>query len=229
LEPVKTLVEGSADIEAKVTGSTALLWALLFKRVKIVKYLVGVGAKLDAVDEEGRNSFLVACAVGNVEIVCYLEEAGASTTARDGIGMSALHTAVNGGSVKVLKQLLKWGFFDVNDVVAGAKGGRTPLLAAINKGSVRMVQLLVKAGADVTGKSDAGGEITPVLAAACTDVPDVMEEILKAGGDLTATMWGMNLLQIAMQMRKSNMVGFLLRQAEWPKEDVEKAREFVGG
>jgi hypothetical protein len=53
------------------------------------------------------------------------------------------------------------------------------------------VQLLLDAGADVTGRVTAstGLNLAPVVAAAMTDVPDVMDAVLKAGGDVKATMW----------------------------------------
>ncbi|GJN21099.1 hypothetical protein PR202_gb08547 [Eleusine coracana subsp. coracana] len=111
-------------------------------------------------------------------------------------GAGALHLATGRGRMKVCAYLVEELHVDVNTVdesgdtplAYAVRGGcvetvlhtvYTPLITALNVGSLKCVELLVKAGADVKGV----GTVTPLIIAANNGFTEFYKCLLEAGAD----------------------------------------------
>ena len=73
---MKALVKAKADPNAKnESGQTALMFAALTGKVKMVEYLISAGADLRAKDKEGNTPLSLAKTQGADEVVKVLEKA----------------------------------------------------------------------------------------------------------------------------------------------------------
>ena len=57
-----------------IEGATPLIFAIFYRDLGIMKYLLDNGADPHIKDENGRNSFLWACGLGNVDVIKMLVE-----------------------------------------------------------------------------------------------------------------------------------------------------------
>ncbi len=100
-ELVGKLIEAGVDPNARYRADlTALMWAsghadnvATPAGVETVKLLLARGAKVDFVDDRGRDALMIAASLGRVEIVRVLLAAGADPTRRDKAGKSAADLA----------------------------------------------------------------------------------------------------------------------------------------
>jgi ankyrin repeat protein len=180
VELVQMLLEAGADVNAPAAagpygGKTALQEAAASGRTEVVKLLLTAGADLNAPAASnrstGRTALQAATESGNVELIQILLNCGADVNAP---GCSALPFASE--SKKGVSILLAAGA-DVN----AESAGRTALHAAIETGSVEIVQMLLKADADVNAF---GG---PVLSLATESKfrLELVPILLNAGADAT--------------------------------------------
>ena len=116
--------------------------------------LIENGARVDAVDEDGRTALMVAVAKNNADCVKALLVVGADVNAEDKGGETALMKAALNGNAEIVKVLLEAGA----DVNAKDKDGFTPLVCAAKKGYTEIVKALVAAGVDVNMKK---GDLCP--------------------------------------------------------------------
>ena len=148
---LKTKELSVADVNAagKRTKFTALHAASLEGQDESVELLLAAGANVHARDMEASMPLhLVAQReVGGARVVELLVRAGANVSARmeteNSKSVTALHLAANKGNIGVVEALLEAGA----SLHAKDKIGRTPLVAAIAKGTAAMVALLLKRGA----------------------------------------------------------------------------------
>ena len=87
--------------------------------------------------------------------------------------------AVNAGDKKAVAYYIKHG----EDVNQKDKEGNTLLLIAADKGYTKIVESLIKAGADVNKDRN---KWTPLLAAACKEYEDIIEILIDAKADVNA-------------------------------------------
>ena len=135
---VKRLCEGGVWVDLPDgKGRTALMWAILGKRLTTVTALIDSGADVDHVDCGGATPLTLACGGGRPEIVKLLIDSGADLD-------KALVSAMRAGDVGVAKALLLRGAeLDRPDC-----DGRTPFAIAFECGCRDIVETLV--GEDVT-------------------------------------------------------------------------------
>ena len=98
MEAINTLVELSADIEAKTANeATPLHWAASEGHVEAIKTLVELSADIEAKTANGATPLHLAAVVGDVEAVKTLLQLGAQMRARTDDGETALVLSVRLG------------------------------------------------------------------------------------------------------------------------------------
>nr|BAK04164.1 predicted protein [Hordeum vulgare subsp. vulgare] len=189
-------------------GSSALHFAARRGRMAVCVYLVEeLGVDVDAVDEAGYTPLAHAIIAGTMDTFRYLLDHGANPDKPDGEGSTPLHLAAARGNCEIVKALLSKGanvdslsntgtplhmaafckqdgamkilldhHADCNKVFNTVY---SPLISALNAGSLKCVKLLIKAGADVKGV----GTVTPLIIAANNGLTDLYKCLLEAGAD----------------------------------------------
>jgi ankyrin repeat protein len=106
-------------------GFTALHLAAFFGHIEVAKFLIGSGAKVDAISTNTQKVTPLhsAAARSQVEISELLLSSGADVNAKQEKGYTALHAAAQSGSIEMSELLLKHGA----DVNAKTEDGRSPL------------------------------------------------------------------------------------------------------
>ncbi len=137
-------------------GSTPLIQAALYSDAEMVRLLIERKADVNAANKDGVTALMLGA--GDLEKVRLLVKQGAKVDARSELGRTPLLIAATyAGNSKTVQLLLG----------AGAKATEqdnfheTPLTSAAKRGDVEMVEILIKAGADV----NAGGRPPLVWAA----------------------------------------------------------------
>jgi 26S proteasome non-ATPase regulatory subunit 10 len=125
-------------------GKTPLHMATGWGQAEIVTYLLGLGADVNAVNNNGGNPIHVAGSQNQPECARILIAHGARINARQGkTGATPLMIAVMKGNYEVAKALVELGA----DVTIPMQNGITPFQLATKKGDARMVELLKSKGA----------------------------------------------------------------------------------
>jgi len=221
LEAVNVLLRHNADVNARErSGQTAVMWASSEGHAEVVEGLIKAGADFQTPLKSGFNALFFAVREGRQSVVDVLLNAGADVNAvmtpetkgpripRQ--GTSPLLLAVENGHFELAVHLLTRGA-DANDQRSGFTAlhvvswvrkpnfgddldGEPPPVGSGNMTSLQLVRELVKHGADVNTRLQAGRsgrgrlgqkEATPFLLAADTaDVP-FMKLLLELGADPT--------------------------------------------
>ncbi len=210
---VRYLIAAGADVNAKnKKDDTALQTACMMGASKIAKLLVDAGADLEVKSGPlGKTPLMEASSSGNASIVKLLLKAGANVNARSPLNATPLQFADK--SPEVVRALIKAGA-NVNEQAAyNADGGFTHLMAAVNRGEIRIAKLLIDAGADVNALSGPRGW-TPLLLAVGQKKPNpqMVRLLLDSGADVNAqNQHGENALSFAVFNNNPQMVKLLLR------------------
>jgi ankyrin repeat protein len=175
------LIRHGADVNAHhwEAGSTPLQYAVLTGRTGMVRLLVNAGARTAGSYRNGQGILHMAAARGNVPIIELLLAAKADLQALDSNGNTPLDSAVLHDQRGAVEALLRHG--------ADAKyvhpiDGRGALHEACMRGFSKLVQPLVDAGADLSGR-DRFGE-TPLDIALAYKNGDTVATLLRLGEKL---------------------------------------------
>jgi len=134
-------------------GNNCVYYAVIYERIKILELLLRNKPKINNINKYGDNALHYAVGYNYTEIVKILLEAGADVNIVDGDKDNLLHIAVNHhASTETVNLLLKTNIV-VNYV---DKRYRTPLCKAIRRNDIQIVELLLKAGADLYYKDNDG-------------------------------------------------------------------------
>ncbi|XP_055816963.1 uncharacterized protein LOC129886338 isoform X2 [Solanum dulcamara] len=196
----------------------ALIFAAAEGKIELCKYLVEeLKIDVNQRDKEGQTPVLHAARQGHTATVQYLIEQGADPKTSNASG-TALHNAAVNGHIKLVKLLLSKGVdidlqSDVGTpLICAASHGQEDavkvllehhanfdaqteddnlcsLVSAVAANSLRCVELLVKAGANVNvkaGDATRYGETTPLLVAARKGNAEIINFLLQAGADPNA-------------------------------------------
>lgn len=127
------------------SGYTPLHYTAYFGHLDAARYLLGIGAEVDAISMDPlRNQPLHAAATsGHAEIVGLLLDGGADPRAEQSGQWTALHGAAERGHAAVVALLVERGA----EVAARSASGATPLSLARDKGHHAVAALLVSHGA----------------------------------------------------------------------------------
>ena len=163
--------------------------------------LIENGARVDAVDEDGRTALMVAVVKNNADCVKALLVVGADVNAKNKNGYTALMAAVLKGHTDCVKPLLKAGA----DANVKDKDGETALMLAVLKGHTDCVKTLLKAEADVNAKFEDGS--TALMIAATLGHADCVKALITAGADINAKEdKGYTALMFAVDLRHTDCV-----------------------
>lgn len=117
-----------------------------------VNTVLAFGANVNARDEGGWTSLVIATIKGHVEVVRALLDQGADVNATDAKGWTALRFAVSICDVEMMKMLADGGA----DLNASDRDGWTPLMQATNEHNLESLKFLLLRGADVNLRNAAG-------------------------------------------------------------------------
>lgn len=157
------------------TGSTLLHEAAEKGEIERIKTLLAGGARMDALDKEGRTPLFCSVIGRHKNAIELLAAHGANINPEDGRGLTALHEAAFKGYKDMVELLLSMNA----DVNAGRHIDHTPLSDAVFKGHRDIVELLIGAGADVNAKDFCND--TPLETARLYDREEIVKLLLEHG------------------------------------------------
>ncbi|MEL6555649.1 MAG: ankyrin repeat domain-containing protein [Cyanobacteria bacterium J06621_11] len=210
------LIAAGADVSARRShrgvlnpeqGQTALSWAMTQPRMDVVEALLAAGARteaqtkalIDCPDTYGSTPLMRAIQYKNVAFVERLLSAGADFYHPCYEQNRPLAAAISAeGDVAMVRYMLELG----DDVNARYHVGYTPLLLAVSKGYVDVVELLLASGADPHAVHLGGGPKA---------MPDAYKHLM-----------GMTALAIAVEAGRVQMTKVLLTGGADPHQMVEK-------
>jgi ankyrin repeat protein len=109
---VEELVKAGVDINARVQGTTPLMWASINGRSNTVRLLIKMGANVNLGDNHKVTALMFASKYGHVEVVKELIRAGAEINRKDRNGKTAIKQARSRQQWKVEQILQKAGAVD---------------------------------------------------------------------------------------------------------------------
>lgn len=148
----KYLLSEGAD--PNKSGEFGRLPIELTNEINIIKLLIRHGAKISIIDNQGWYPIASAAGMGKLEITKYLLSEGANVNSKNkGSLWTPLMTALRGGADYELIKFLVHNGADIN---AKTTNGKTPLMFAVNHGSLKAAEYLIKKGANVNAYSNDG-------------------------------------------------------------------------
>ena len=110
-----TMYSEFIDSHYIIESATPLIFAIFYRDLGIMKYLLDNGADPYIKNENGRNSFLWACGVGNIDVIKMLVEFDSDLVdSQDRFDANGLHIAARNDNVEVFEYLVKDLSIDVN-------------------------------------------------------------------------------------------------------------------
>jgi len=181
--------------------------AIVADDIDRVRYLVGHGAHLDAVDGEGYPPLVNASRFGFMAVATYLTEHKANPNQADRSGWTPLMYAAWGDRPEFVKMLLAHGA----KVDSADHDGLTALAIASQNAKIKAAQVLLEAGADVNAPVAEGG-YTPLMLAAVSGSQELAGSLIEHGAKVNAAnSGGVTALMIAAAGNRSNVVALLLK------------------
>ena len=172
-----------------------------------VRYLVGHGAHVNAVDGEGYPPLVNAARFGFTTVATYLLEHKADPNQPDRSGWTPLMYAAWGDRADLASILLAHGA----KLDAVEHEGLTALAIALQNAKAKAAQVLLDAGADVNAPVAKGG-YTPLMLAAISGSQELAASLIQRGAKVNAANpGGVTALMIAVAGNRAGMVGLLLK------------------
>jgi ankyrin repeat protein len=190
---VKILINHGADIFCTDSGGvfSALSYASHKGHLNIVKYLVEKGALSRNKQKDGINALVNTFRYGgndkNIIVIDYLVKIGINLNGKDIFGRTVLWYSVRQNSKESVLALIKLGA-NVNLSCTGEGEHSTqmviPLMVASKYGYIDIMQILIKAGANVNAKDGYGQ--TPLYYAVLRDKYEACKLLITNGADVNA-------------------------------------------
>ncbi|XP_043466883.1 ankyrin-2-like [Leptopilina heterotoma] len=165
------------DVGVKTTIINLLTYARQYCCYNVWKYLLTSGSKVNANTCSQETELHWALRAGQMETVKIIVNSPANYFENDSLVCKlAVHIAVENGNEDILELLLNEGFS-----FEGCFENIKPIHVAATFESTRLVELLLKAGADINSIVD--HSLTPLHFAASTVQPTVVKFLLEKGAD----------------------------------------------
>lgn len=209
-----------ADIDAELNN------AVLAFDTKRTKLLLGRGADVNKLNDQGYAPLHTAARSRNSDLVQLLLEHGANPNLPDNDGVTPLVHAVNRNHVPSIEALIAKGA----DIEKETRQGYTPLEVAIGDDQLFAARALIRAGAKVNA-TNGKQKITPLMLVASQLSPqaravhlaagptpiDIAEELIERGADVNAkSAAGVTALMVAAGHNNAPMIGLLLSKGANP-------------
>jgi ankyrin repeat protein len=155
-EVAKWLInEGYVDVDAKNDDEcTPLHFAAEKGHTEMAELLIKKGADVNAKDEFGCTPLHKAAYNGHIEVVKLLIKAGADVEVKDDLGHTPMIWAIREDKTGVEKLLKEVEEELIKSKVKSKEASKPLLQVAAEKGHTAMVELLAKAGSDMSVKKD---------------------------------------------------------------------------
>jgi ankyrin repeat protein len=170
-------------------GRTALMYAADSpenSKLEMARALIAAGAWVNAADAEGLTPLMLASKTNSGMIVEALLAAGAkaSVNAKDKKGRTALIYALSSSYDHTIVEALLDAGASVNDV---DENGKTPLMMAVERGSIATLKRLLSAHAAVNAKDKEGRTALMYVGADLADTAlEFARALIAAGADVNA-------------------------------------------
>jgi ankyrin repeat protein len=191
---IRQLVDSGTNLNAKTRfwtfeeALTPLHVAVYYRRVKSIKELVKLGAKIDAKDENGDTPLMYAVNHGDIKIACLLLELGADVNLHNRNGKTAIDGAAIIGDLQLVKMLLAHGA-EPNHEIKGKRA--TPIVYAACSNNLEVLKLLLEKGASVKNYFGCDREAytlgPPLNAATLNGNSEFVRLLIENGADPNAT------------------------------------------
>ncbi|UYV68873.1 hypothetical protein LAZ67_6001392 [Cordylochernes scorpioides] len=213
-----------------------LLMAVKHEQFEIVKMLIQANADANGDTSFGPTPLFIAAEIGNMAILECLIEAGANINAQDTLYRTPLLNAILNGHLEVVKKLVAAGakierennqecipiimafdFHQINIALflihqgadVNAKDNSSSILICAGQGDLNMVEILIKAKANVNDKDCDGN--TPLHIASLKNHVKMVNYLLKNGANVNAkNKYGITPLMIYVTKNNMEMVKTLI-------------------
>jgi cytohesin len=171
-------------ISARYEDGYTLLHEAAWTTVELVRALVGLGADVNACDDNGSTPLHFAAFAGRLATAKFLISQGADASAVTIYGQTPLYKAVDSMHTVLGQRLAELLFEHGADANAGDKFGDRPLHFAAIRGRSVIIEFLLEHGAEVNAGDDCGS--TPLHAAAHLGKMAAIKTLLQHGADVNA-------------------------------------------
>ena len=178
LELVDLLLRSGANIHATDSQGRSLLFYAV--NAEVCGKLLKKGVEIERKDENGMTALFRAVEIGNLEFVDLLLRSGANIYARDSQGRSLLFYAVN---AEVCAKLLKEGV----ELKRRDNQEKTALFNAVARENLKLIDLLLKSGADINATDLHGKNVLFYTAESKWRDRRVVDLLLESGANVDAT------------------------------------------
>jgi ankyrin repeat protein len=213
-QKVEGWLEQGADITQELSN------AVIANDTARVKFLVGKGADVNKIDNQGATPLTSAARDRHPEMVEFLIGLGADPNLTNNDGVTPLVAAVLRDHVPTVKALLAKGA----DIEKPGPEGFRPLAVAIAEDRYEVAKALMEAGANVNVPAGPDG-LTPLMVAVAQSSPgegaiflpsstrplDIAKGLLERGADVNAkSKAGVTALMVAAAHNNPPMIGLLI-------------------
>jgi len=178
LENINLLLRSGANIHATDSQERSLLFYTV--NAEVCLKLLQEGVEIERQDENGRTALFDAVEKGNLELVDLLLRSGANIHATDSQGRSLLFYAVN---AEVCAKLLKEGV----ELKRRDNQEKTALFNAVARENLKLIDLLLKSGADINATDLHGKNVLFYTAESKWRDRRVVDLLLESGANVDAT------------------------------------------
>ena len=176
---------------------------------EVLPVVIAHGGDVNAATKDNITALMLASRTGNVDAIDALLAAGADPDITDVDGYTCFHDAVDAGCNK---ETLTAIMNHAANIHAANKKGVTPLMAAVCKGNVDAIKVLLSAGAD---RKDCDTCLHSAIRSRCSK--EILQTLISHGADVNATNeHGVAALRLTYQMGNEDTINELLRAGADP-------------